>query len=95
MLRQIGYTKGAKIIFQNFENGDVTIKQNESDEAGIYYPYEEWKYKKAEIAELETIKEEFDPMTPEERMRRRAAAAKAAATIALQVLRAMLTNARR
>jgi hypothetical protein len=94
MLRQVGYTKNAKIIFQDFDNGDVTIKQNEADESGIFYPYDEWEQKKAEIAEMETISEEFNPyeLSAEEKMHRRAMAAKAAARIALQVLGNMIRS---
>jgi hypothetical protein len=102
MMRYIGFTKNARFIFQDFSTGDVLIKQNEADEVGISYPYEQWVGLKENIADLETIKKEFNPLrpepTPEElenSMKQRAEAMKQAAVIVAKALARMIINNKR
>lgn len=101
MMRYIGFTKNAKFIFQDFTTGDVLIKQNEADEIGISYPYEQWVGVKEKIADLETIKKEFNPLRPERelteeemsnRAQNRIEAAKLATKFLVKTLGNMLRN---
>ncbi len=48
---KIGYTKTGKYIYQDISNGDVKVKENESDNTSILYPYTEWLKIKNSIAD--------------------------------------------
>lgn len=64
MEHKIGFTKAGKIIFQNISNGDVKIKDNESDSTSILYPYTEWLKIKDSVADYSTIQYEYNPKYP-------------------------------
>ena len=99
MMRYVGFTKNARFIFQDFTTGDVLIKLKEEDDYGISYPYEQWATEKNKIADLETIKREFNPLHPEptqedleDEMRNRARQAKATAVFFGMVIGKMIGN---
>lgn len=61
---KIGYTKSGKIILQDISNGDVKIKDNESDTTSILYSYIEWIKIKDAVADYSTISHEYNPKHP-------------------------------
>ncbi len=69
MEHKVGYTKTGKIIFQDDSNGNVKIRENESDNTAILYPYIEWIKIKDAIADYSTISYEYNPKHPNKLMK--------------------------
>ena len=64
---KIGLTKNAKIIFQDFQSGNVRIKEKEDSEMGLDYPYADWVSKKDEIADIKTLGKQYSPAYPRDK----------------------------